>query len=95
MCPFLVLNANPCLVPTERIAEQKFAVRTLVILYRNSVDIPGRSDTLRAGGPEKGTSLNPRKFFKRAMKGVRQAATTTTTAFGNVAVSNCLFVCSQ
>ena len=34
---------------TERIAEQKFAVRVLVTLYAHSTDIPGRSDTLRDG----------------------------------------------
>ncbi|KAF8885420.1 Mechanosensitive ion channel-domain-containing protein [Mucidula mucida] len=69
----------------ERIADQKFAVRSLVTLYRHSSDIPGRSDTLKASHA-KNASVNPKKIFKRAMKGVRIAATTTTTAFGNVAV---------
>lgn len=64
----------------ERIAEQKFAVRSLVTLYRHSSDIPGRSDTLHA--PSKSTAP---KFFKKALKGFKTAATTTTTAFGNVA----------
>jgi hypothetical protein len=64
----------------ERIAEQKFAVKCLVLLYRNSVDT-GEADTLRTG--EKG--VDPRRFIKKALKGVRAAATTTTTAFGNVA----------
>ncbi|KAK0461093.1 Mechanosensitive ion channel-domain-containing protein [Desarmillaria tabescens] len=67
----------------ERIADQKFAVRSLVTLYRHSSDIPGRSDTLKES-TSKGIAA-PRKFFKRAMKGVRVAATTTTSAFGNVA----------
>lgn len=58
----------------------------LVTLYRNSSDIPGRSDTLSAAhGSSKSSVLDPRRFFKRALKGVRVAATTTTTAFGNVA----------
>jgi hypothetical protein len=70
----------------ERIADQKFAVKSLVTLYRNSSDIPGRADTLSASHV-KNNSVDPRKFFKRALKGVRAAATTTTTAFGNVAVS--------
>ncbi|ETW80431.1 Mechanosensitive ion channel [Heterobasidion irregulare TC 32-1] len=70
----------------ERIADQKFAVKTLATLYRHSNDIPGRSDTLRATrGTDKRATLNPKKFFKRAIKGVRFAATTTTTALGNVA----------
>ncbi|KAJ4483406.1 Mechanosensitive ion channel-domain-containing protein [Lentinula aciculospora] len=68
----------------ERIADQKFAVRSLVTLYRNSSDIPGRSDTLKASHM-KNSSVNPKKLFKRAIKGVRIAATTTTTALGNVA----------
>lgn len=32
--------------------------------------------------------VNPRKILKQAMKGVRAAATTTTTVFGNVAVGS-------
>lgn len=71
--------------PLERIADQKFAVKTLTFLYRFSSDIPGRSDTLRdARGTDRGTA-SPKRFFKRAMKGVRFAATTTTTVLGNVA----------
>ncbi|KAI0318281.1 Mechanosensitive ion channel-domain-containing protein [Amylostereum chailletii] len=70
----------------ERIADQKFAVRVLTTLYRHSSDIPGRSDTLKDSHVRgKSATLNPRKFVKRALKGVRFAATTTTTALGNVA----------
>ncbi|OBZ67098.1 putative MscS family protein C2C4.17c [Grifola frondosa] len=69
----------------ERIAAQKFAVRVLMTLYQHSSDIPGRSDTLRDGPADKRVSLNPKKFFKKALKGVRYAATTTTTVLGNVA----------
>ncbi|KIK67405.1 hypothetical protein GYMLUDRAFT_156530 [Collybiopsis luxurians FD-317 M1] len=68
----------------ERIADQKFAVRSLVTLYRHSSDIPGRSDTLKTSHV-KNNSVNPRRFFKKALQGVRVAATTTTSAFGNVA----------
>jgi hypothetical protein len=68
-----------------RIAEQKFAVKVLVTLYRHSSDIPGRSDTLSAAHTSHIQSRDTKRFFKRAMKGVRVAATTTTTAFGNVA----------
>ena len=71
---------------TERIAEQKFAVRVLVTLYAHSTDIPGRSDTLRDGPADaKRKSMNPQRLFKKALKGVRGVATTTTTVLGNVA----------
>ncbi|KAA1474278.1 hypothetical protein DENSPDRAFT_840858 [Dentipellis sp. KUC8613] len=69
----------------ERIADQKAAVRTLVTLYRHSKDIPGRSEGNGDNIANKRASLNPRRFFKRALKQVRFAATTTTTALGNVA----------
>jgi hypothetical protein len=70
---------------TDRIAEQKFAVRSLVILYRHSRDIPGRTDTFRDGPAAKGGAVGPNRMFKKFRDGVRFAATTTTTAFGNVA----------
>ncbi|KAF7967435.1 hypothetical protein HWV62_34337 [Athelia sp. TMB] len=70
----------------DRIANQKFAVKVLVTLYRNSNDIPGRSDTLTAAHAHKNAnSHDPRRFIRQALKGVKLAATTTTTAFGNVA----------
>lgn len=69
----------------ERIADQKFAVRVLATLYRYSHDIPGRSDTLKDSHHEKKPSIDPKRFFKRALKGVKVAATTTTTALGTVA----------
>ncbi|KAH9948995.1 Mechanosensitive ion channel-domain-containing protein [Amylocystis lapponica] len=71
----------------ERIADQKYAMRVLVTLYQHSSDIPWRSDTLHAGhvGNKRMTGVNPRKLIKKALKGVRYAATTTTTALGNVA----------
>jgi hypothetical protein len=70
----------------ERIADQKHAVKTLVVLYRNSSDIPGRTDTMRDGQTmDKRASMNPKKFFKKASQAVRFAATTTATGFGNVA----------
>lgn len=73
------------MIRKERIADQKFAVNALVTLYRHSSDIPGRTDTLRSGPAHKRATMDPRKFLKKALKGVRLAATTTTTAFGNVA----------
>ncbi|KAF9012331.1 hypothetical protein BDQ17DRAFT_1232693 [Cyathus striatus] len=69
----------------ERIADQKFAVRSLVTLYRHSVDIPGRADGFESVSTSKGMSVNPKRFFRKLREGVRMAATTTTTALGNVA----------
>lgn len=71
--------------PKERIADQKFAVRVIAMLYRHSHDIPGRSDTLKDAHHEKRASVDPKRLLKRALKGVKVAATTTTTALGNVA----------
>lgn len=74
-------------VSIERITQQKFAVKVLTTLYRHSHDIPGRSDTMNDGDGkhQRNVSVDPRKFVKFALKGVRSAAKTTTTAFGNVA----------
>jgi hypothetical protein len=70
----------------DRIAEQKHAVKTLVSLYRNSSDIPGRSDTLLASNMTRGAvAVDPRRLFKKLREGVRMATTTTATVFGNVA----------
>ncbi|KDR75887.1 hypothetical protein GALMADRAFT_68503 [Galerina marginata CBS 339.88] len=68
----------------ERIADQKYAVRTLVALYRNSIDIPGRSDTL-GYNHLKESAVNPMRLLKKFREGVRYATTTTATVFGNVA----------
>lgn len=69
----------------ERIADQKHAVKALVTLYRFSNDTPGRTDVLGDGHTPKGSFANPKRVFKKITKGVRMAATTTTTALGNVA----------
>ncbi|KZV69518.1 hypothetical protein PENSPDRAFT_676041 [Peniophora sp. CONT] len=71
----------------ERIAHQKFAVGVITTLYRHSHNIMGRSDTLKdnTSGTAKGVNADPRKALKRALKGVRSAAKSTTTVFGNVA----------
>jgi hypothetical protein len=69
----------------ERIADQKFAVKSLVRLYRYSVDTPGRHYDLPSDVVEKDDSLNPSRILKKALKRMRSAATTTTTALGNVA----------
>ena len=71
---------------TERIADQKLAIRVLVTLYSHSSELPGRSDALKdRDAGQKPPPADPKKLFKRALKGVRAAATTTTTALGNVA----------
>ncbi|KAG8890399.1 hypothetical protein FRB98_008974 [Tulasnella sp. 332] len=71
----------------DRIAEQKIQVKTLVVLYAHSSNIPGRNDTLR---DDKDTSrgmggVNPKKALKNLLKGVRGVAEGATTALGNVA----------
>ncbi|KAF7315647.1 Mechanosensitive ion channel protein [Mycena indigotica] len=66
----------------ERIADQAFAVKSVVTLYTHSKNV-GRPDALRADTAK--DMLNPSKILKKALKGVRTAAKTTTTAFGNVA----------
>ncbi|KAH9963910.1 Mechanosensitive ion channel-domain-containing protein [Russula dissimulans] len=68
----------------ERIAEQKFAIKTLTTLYRNSTDLH-ESRGISHNHNEKQPLLDPKRFVKQAMRGVRFAATSTTTALGNVA----------
>jgi hypothetical protein len=69
--------------PAERIADQKFAIKTLSTLYRHSTELSDHPDR----GVEKHHHhlTNPTRLVKQALKGVRFAATTTTTALGNVA----------
>ncbi|KAI0769601.1 Mechanosensitive ion channel-domain-containing protein [Trametes elegans] len=71
----------------DRIAAQKFAMKVLVTLYQHSTDQPWRSDTLRDGpsDPKRKSMFNPQKAFKKTLKGIRSAATTTTTVLGTVA----------
>jgi hypothetical protein len=87
VCWLYLSNLSLADPATERIQEQKIAIQILTTLYRNSKDIPGRSDTLGQASREhkKGASINPKRFFKRAIDNVKFAATTTTTALGNVA----------
>lgn len=66
----------------DRITSQKAAIHVLVVLYANSTNHPERSDTLHDDTPEKKAN---RHLFKSAIKGIRNVATTTTTALGNVA----------
>ncbi len=63
-------------------------MRVLVTLYQHSTDIPWRADTLRDGNAavhKRKSTFNPQRVFKKALKGVRSAATTTTTVLGTVA----------
>lgn len=83
ICHFELLSPhNRLILHAERVADQKFAIRVLVNLYRRSSDMPWRSDTLRDGHAE---VKRPKRFLKKALHGVKFAATTTTTALGNVA----------
>lgn len=70
----------------DRIAENKFAVKSLVTLYLNSNDI-GRSDTLDgafAKGPG-GKGINPAKIVKKGLRNARKVVTGASTALGTVA----------
>lgn len=78
------LTYAQCFLP-ERIADQKYAVKVLVTLYRYSTNTSGRTDVLTEESETKGSFVNPKRVFKKITKGVRMAATTTTTALGNVA----------
>ncbi|KZT08300.1 uncharacterized protein LAESUDRAFT_60532 [Laetiporus sulphureus 93-53] len=69
----------------ERVAEHKFAMRVLANLYRHSRDMPWRLDTLQGNPADAAHAKKPRRLLKKALQGVRFAATTTTTALGNVA----------
>ncbi|KAH9040170.1 hypothetical protein EDB85DRAFT_2072323 [Lactarius pseudohatsudake] len=69
----------------ERIADQKFAVKALTTLYRNSTELPENPDGPHDSRGDKRLAVNPRRIVKQALKGVRFAATTTTTVLGNVA----------
>jgi hypothetical protein len=73
---------------SDRISDQKSAIKTLVVLYRQSRDISNQLDSLdpsRDGTPADGSTLSTSKLFKAALHSVKVAATQTTTALGNVA----------
>ena len=61
--------------------EQKFAVKTLTTLYRHSTDLHESHHSHN----EKQPIIDPKRIVKQAIRGVRFAATSTTTALGNVA----------
>ncbi|KZT41490.1 hypothetical protein SISSUDRAFT_981708 [Sistotremastrum suecicum HHB10207 ss-3] len=69
----------------DRIREQKEARKILVTLYQHSSDIPDRDDTWKDATSSKANLLDPGRLLKRALKGFKDVAQTTTTAFGNVA----------
>lgn len=68
----------------DRIRDQKLQIRGLVTLYINSTDIPGRRDTLTEADMLR-KKKDPKKHLKKALKGIKTAAQTTTSALGNVA----------
>lgn len=67
----------------DRISENKFAVRSLVVLYLNSRDI-GRTDTLD-GNPMLKDKARPSQFLKKGLKSARKVVTGASTALGTVA----------
>ncbi|WWC86347.1 uncharacterized protein L201_001220 [Kwoniella dendrophila CBS 6074] len=70
----------------DRLKEQKFNLKALTVLYTNSHDIPGRSDTLTDAQSTrtKGSQI-PKVAIRKALRGLKDVAQTTTTALGNVA----------
>lgn len=62
----------------DRIREQKLNIKSLVTLYINSHDIPGRSDTMTEATFAK-DKRDPRRALKKALKGLKTAAQSTTT----------------
>jgi hypothetical protein len=68
----------------ERIANQKFAVQSLVVLYRYSVDDHGRSGEAIPDN-DKAENLVSRRILKKALHGVKAVASSTTNIFGDVA----------
>ena len=70
----------------DRVAEQKMNIKVLTTLYVHSHDIPGRSDTLTDADSKKtkGSQI-PKMAIRKALRGLREVAQTTTTAIGNVA----------
>jgi hypothetical protein len=70
----------------DRLQEQKFQLKCLTALYINSRDIPGRTDTLTdAQSTRTRGSQIPRLAIRKALRGLKEVARTTTTALGNVA----------
>ncbi|KAL7411131.1 Mechanosensitive ion channel-domain-containing protein [Mrakia frigida] len=70
----------------DRMLNQQFQVKALVTLYTHSSDM-GRSDTLKnsdASTMSKGSQM-PRIFAKKALKGLRSAASNSANMLGNVA----------
>ncbi|KZT52873.1 hypothetical protein CALCODRAFT_440943 [Calocera cornea HHB12733] len=69
----------------DRLAEQKMNVKFLVVLYRNSSNIPGRLDTMNDDQSTFGQRMNPKKVLKDFLHGMRSVAETSATALGNIA----------
>lgn len=63
----------------DRIRDQKLQIRSLVTLYINSSDIPGRRDTLTEADMMRRKHKDPKMAIKKALKGFKAAAQTTTT----------------
>lgn len=69
----------------ERIADQKYAVHALATLYKHSVGIPTRLDTMHGDDTKGEFHLDTNHLFRNIRHGIRSATKVTATAFGNVA----------
>jgi hypothetical protein len=85
MCNFGLPNQYIPDTCTERVEDQKRAIRAITILYANSTDVPGRSDTDDSGSLRTIAGQLPVKIFKTALRGVQSAASFTTSSLGSVA----------
>jgi hypothetical protein len=69
----------------ERIADQKYAVHALATLYKHSISIPTRLDTLHVNGTKGEFHMDTNHLFRSIRHGFRSARKVTAAAFGNVA----------
>ena len=69
----------------ERIADQKYAVHALATLYKHSINIPRRPDTMHTGDSKGESHMDSNHLFRNIRHGIRSATTITAAAFSNVA----------
>lgn len=75
----------PCFFLKERIANQKYAVHALAILYKHSINIPRRPHAANVDDTKGEFHADTNHLFRDIRLGIRSATTITATAFGNVA----------
>jgi hypothetical protein len=69
----------------ERIADQKYAVHALATLYKHSISIPTRLDTMHVDRTKGEFHMDTNHLFRNIRHGLRSATKVTAAAFGNVA----------